>query len=447
VSDLFRRKEVVFAEKVSMTDMWKPDIDHGKHDGSDDARPYRKLLTMNSTALARPVSLPAHFFSGGFRPFFLFGALHAALMIALWVPWFLGFLQVPTVLSPLAWHQHELLFGYVPAIIAGFLLTAVPNWTGRKPITGMPLALLFALWIAGRLAITCSEEIGLTAAVIVASAFLPALALLVLRELVAARNTRNYKVAAVISLLFLAQLLFHYEDHRFGRIEIADRLAIGTIILLITIIAGRIIPAFTGNWLRQNNPGPLPAQFNRFDLGVTVLSCAALLAWVVSARIEPLLPLAGMLAIVAGLAQFARQLRWMPHRTLAEPLVTILHAGFFFVPLGFLLIGMALLTDDNGLRTAGIHAWTAGAIGSMTLAVMTRATRGHSGQSLHASASTIFGIYVPILLAALARIAAALMPEQTMLLLPLAALLWIAAFLGFAVFYGPLMLRRLGKAA
>lgn len=402
---------------------------------------------MASPALSHPISLAAHFFSGGFRPFFLFGALHAALMIALWVPWFLGFLHVPTALSPLSWHQHELMFGYVPAIIAGFLLTAVPNWTGRKPVTGLPLALLFALWLAGRLAIACSEDIGLMPAVVVACAFLPMLALIVLRELVAARNTRNYKVVAVLSLLFLAQLVFHYEHDRFGLIEIADRLAIGTIILLITLIAGRIIPSFTGNWLRQNNPGPLPPPFNRFDLAATVLSLAALLAWLLSARLEELTAPAGLLAIAAGLAQFIRQLRWMPHRTLAEPLVTILHLGFLFVPIGFLLTGAALLTDDAGLRTAGVHAWTTGAIGIMTLAVMTRATRGHSGQALHASAPTTFGIYVPILLAVLARIAAALMPEQTMLFLPLAALFWVIAFLGFAVLYGPFMLRRRTTAA
>ena len=402
---------------------------------------------MASPAPARPISLPAHFFSGGFRPFFLFGALHAALMIALWVPWFLGFLHVPTALSPLAWHQHELMFGYVPAIIAGFLLTAVPNWTGRKPVTGLPLALLFALWLAGRLAIACSEEIGLMPAAVVASAFLPVLALLVLRELVAARNTRNYKVVVVLSLLFLAQLVFHYEHDRYGLIELADRLAIGTIILLITLIAGRIIPSFTGNWLRQNNPGPMPAPFDRLDLAATVLSLAALLAWLLSARLEALLAPGGLLAIAAGLAQFIRQLRWMPHRTLAEPLVTVLHLGFLFVPVGFVMTGMALLTDDAGLRTAGLHAWTTGAIGIMTLAVMTRATRGHSGQALHASASTTVGIYVPALLAVLARIAAALMPEQTMLLLPLAAIFWVVAFLGFAVLYGPFMLRRRTKAA
>ncbi len=384
----------------------------------------------------------AHVFSGGFRPFFLSGALHAALMIALWVPWFLGLLHVPTALSPIAWHQHELLFGYVPAIIAGFLLTAVPNWTGRKPLRGLPLGLLFALWLAGRLAISCSENIGLSTAVVAAGAFLPVLAVLTLRELVAARNRRNYKVVAVLGLLFAAQIVFHYEFNRFGRIEFADRIAIATIILLISIIGGRIIPAFTGNWLQQNNPGPMPRPFAGFDQAVMALSIAALIAWPVTVRIESLAPLAGVLMIGAGIAQFIRQCRWAPERTLAEPLLTILHVAFVFVPLGFVLTGLALLLDDSGLRTAGVHAWTAGAIGTMTLAVMARATRGHAGQSLQAPISNVLVIFIPIVFATLARLAAAIAPDHMMVLLPLAGVLWITAFLGFAVLYGPMLLRK-----
>ena len=390
----------------------------------------------------RSPSLIAHFFSGGFRPFFLAGALHAALMIALWVPWFLGFIHVPTALSPVVWHQHELLFGFVPAVIAGFLLTAVPNWTGRKAFTGWPLALLFGLWLAGRLAIAGSETLGLPTAMVIADAFLPALAGLVLRELVAARNSRNYKVIVVMGVLFAGQLTFFWEFDRFGRIELADRIAIATIIFLISLIGGRIIPSFTGNWLRQNNPGPIPPAFNRFDLAVMVLSGLALAAWPIATGITALVPSAGILLIIAGIAQFIRQLRWRPERTLAEPLVTILHIAFFFIPLGYVMTGAALLLDDAGLRTAGVHAWTSGAIGAMTLAVMTRATRGHSGQTLHSPATTTFGIYVPIVLAAVLRIGVALAPKLTMILLPLAGLLWIIAFLSFAAFYGPLVLRR-----
>lgn len=397
---------------------------------------------MSHRATNRSPSVIAHFFSGGFRPFFIAAALHAALMIALWVPWFLGFIHVPTALSPVAWHQHELLFGFVPAVIAGFLLTAVPNWTGRKAFTGWPLALLFALWFTSRLAITGSEVIGLPTAMVMAGAFLPVLAGLMLRELVAARNSRNYKVIAVIGILFAAQLTFFWEFDRYGRIELADRIAIATIIFLISLIGGRIIPSFTGNWLRQNNPGAIPPAFNRFDLSAMVLSGLALAAWPIATGITVLVPYAGLLLIIAGFAQFLRQLRWRPERTLAEPLVTILHIAFFFIPLGFLMTGAALLLDDPGLRTAGVHAWTSGAIGAMTLAVMTRATRGHSGQALRSPASTTFGIYLPIVLAAGLRIGAALAPEFTMILLPLAGLLWILAFLGFVAFYSPLVMRR-----
>ena len=397
---------------------------------------------MSHTIDKHSPSLIAHFFSGGFRPFFLAGALHAALMIALWVPWFLGFIYVPTALSPVVWHQHELLFGFVPAVIAGFLLPAVPNWTGRKPLGGWPLGLLFGLWLAGRLAIAGSETIGLHAAMTVAGAFLPVLAGLILRELVAARNSRNYKVVAVIGILFAAQLVFFHEFDRYGRIDMANRMAIATIIFLIALIGGRIIPSFTGNWLRQNNPGPIPPAFNRFDLAATVLSGLALAAWPTATGITALVPFAGLLLIIAGIAQFLRQLRWRPERTLAEPLVTILHIAFFFIPLGFLMTGTALLLDDAGLRTAGVHAWTSGTIGAMTLAMMTRATRGHSAQALRSPSSTTFGIYLPIVLATLLRIGVALAPQYTMFLLPLTGLLWIVAFLGFLVLYAPFALQR-----
>lgn len=391
---------------------------------------------------AKPPSGVARFFSGGFRPFFLFGAIQPAIMIALWVPWFLGFLDLPSAMPPVAWHQHELMFGYVPAIIAGFLLTAVPNWTGRKPLSGWPLFLLFALWLAGRLAVACSQWIGATASMAVAAAFLPALAILIARELVIARNQRNYKVVVVICALIAAQLLFFYEMAHYGTVEVANRLAIGMVILLITIIGGRIIPIFTGNWLRQHNPGKMPPSFDRVDMACMVLAFVALAAWPIAALVGSLVLPTGMLMLLAGAAQFIRQMRWAPLRTFAEPLVTILHVAFLFVPAGFLLIGTALLLDDPALQTAGLHAWTVGAIGSMTLAVMTRATRGHSGQPLHAPTSTWLTIYTPIVVAALARMAAALAPDHTMLLLPLSGVLWIIAFVGYAVCYGPLLLGR-----
>ncbi|WP_071201581.1 NnrS family protein [Agrobacterium vitis] len=394
------------------------------------------------TTLPGP-SIPQHLLSGGFRLFFPGSALIAALSIAIWVPWFLGFMHVPTLLPPVAWHQHELLFGFVPAVIAGFLLTAVPNWTGRPGLKGLPLLALFLLWITGRLAISFSEWTGMFAAALIALAFLPVLALFVLKELVAASNRRNYKIVAVLVVLSAAQILFHSEIERYGRIEMADRLALSAILILVSLVAGRIIPAFTGNWLKTNNPGRLPQNFARFDLAVMILAGLTLAMWIALAGgFESLRFPTGGLMIVAGVAHLLRQARWCPDRTLREPLVTILHLGYLFIPVGFLLTGLSMVMDDSGLASAGIHAWTTGGIGVVTLAVMTRATRGHTGQALTSTRTTTWLIYAPIILSAVLRILVALWPQHTMLVLPIAGIAWIVAFLGYVVFYMPLIARK-----
>ena len=392
--------------------------------------------------LASP-SLGQTLLSGGFRLFFPASALVASLAIAFWVPWYLGFIDIASALPPVAWHQHELLFGFVPGVVAGFLLTAVPNWTGRPAIAGKPLLFLFLLWLLGRVAIALSGWTGLVFAIPMALAFLPVFTLMIGRELAAAGNRRNYKMLVILIILGLAQALFHLELLHFGEVLVATRLALSTIILMICLVAGRIVPAFTGNWLKSNNPGQLPISFSRFDAAVIVLSLIALLGWVWQARatFEMARPL-GALMIVAGMAHLARQARWCPARTLREPLLWILHLGYLFVPTGFLLTGMALILDDPSLSTAGIHAWTAGAIGTMTLAVMTRATRGHTGQMLQAPWTTTWIIYIPILLSALLRLASALMPAWAPALLQLSGIFWLAAFIGYSALYLPLLLRR-----
>lgn len=388
-------------------------------------------------------SIPQRLLSGGFRLFFPGSALLAAVSIAIWVPWFLGFMHVPTLLPPVAWHQHELLFGFVPAVIAGFLLTAVPNWTGRPGLKGISLLALFLLWIAGRLTISFSEWTGMLGAALVALSFLPVLAIFVLKELVAASNRRNYKIVAVLALLSAAQMFFHHELDRYGRVEMADRLALSAILILISLVAGRIIPAFTGNWLKANNPGRLPQNFARFDLAVMILGSLSLAMWIaVGGGLESLQFPTGLLMLVASLAHLVRQARWCPERTLGEPLVTILHVGYLFIPLGFLLTGLSMLLDHSGFASAGIHAWTTGGVGVVTLAVMTRATRGHTGQALTSPHSTTWLIYAPIILSALLRILVAIWPQHTMLLLPIAGLAWIVAFLGYVVFYMPLIARK-----
>lgn len=378
------------------------------------------------------------FFSYGFRPFFFSGAVSAALLVALWVPWFLGAIHLPSAFPPVAWHAHELLFGYVPAVIAGFLLTAVPNWTGRLPVVGRPLIALFAAWLAGRAAMVVSA--GLDPLVVAATTLVFPLALAgtIAREIVAGRNWRNLKVLAVLAVLTLAQALFHLEVWRHGTPVHADRLAVGAIVLMVMIIGGRIVPSFTINWLKRENPGRLPIGFTQFDKAAMVVAGLALAAWAV-APLHPLIERpAALLMAMAGVLHAVRLTRWAGDRTLREPLVTVLHVAYAFVPLGATFSAAALWTGDAGLRTAGVHAWTTGAIGLMTLAVMTRATRGHSGRPLEAPASTV-AIYVAAFVAAAARIAAALMPDQAAPLLMIAGTAWVGAFGGFAAAYAPMV--------
>jgi uncharacterized protein involved in response to NO len=371
-------------------------------------------------------------FSHGFRPFFLFGAIYAGAMVPLWLAVFAGDVSLPTAFAPRDWHVHEMLFGYVSAVIAGFLLTAVPNWTGRLPIQGGPLAILFAAWLAGRLAVTFSGLIGWQIALAIDVAFLLLLAGAAAREIVAGRKWNNLKVVGIISLLAVTNIAFHVEAHLGGLAEYSTRFGVGLVVTLVCVIGGRIVPSFTRNWLARREPGRLPVPFNRFDAIVMVVGVGAMIAWVVSPSARFVAAALG----VAGLLHVVRLARWAGHRTVSDRLVLILHVAYAFVPAGFLLA--ALSAVDLVAPSAGIHAWTGGAIGSMTIAVMTRASLGHTGQALSASIATQL-VYASIIVAALARICAALEPGHAIPLLAISGVAWTGAFLGFAFVYAPLL--------
>ncbi|MBK9079568.1 MAG: NnrS family protein [Hyphomicrobium sp.] len=375
-------------------------------------------------------------FSYGFRPFFLFGALWAALAVAVWLPMLNGLIAFPTVLQPVEWHVHELIYGYVPAVIAGFLLTAVPNWTGRLPVVGRPLAFLFAAWVAGRVAILTSSWIGAPAAAVIDLTFLAALAAVIGREIVASHNTRNLKVLVAVGILFAGNAAFHYQVMTGIGGGIGIRLGLAGIVTLIMVIGGRIIPSFTRNWLAQKRSTTLPAPFERYDLVVMGISIAALLLWV----LLPTNPVTAVAAAIAGAANILRLSRWAGAHTTAEPLVLVLHVGFAFVPIGFLLLALGIWRPDIVTPTGALHGWTAGAIGLMTLAVMTRASFGHTGQPMTAT-PPIQLIYALAATAALARIFAAF-DFQREPMLYLSATAWVLAFLGFVVVYAPLLARR-----
>lgn len=371
--------------------------------------------------------------SAGFRPFFLLGAIQAALAILVWLPVFYGELRLTSAFAPRDWHVHEMLYGYLPAIITGFLFTAIPNWTGRLPIQGSPLLALVITWVAGRVCVTFSAETTWWAAMLVDAGFLALVALAAAREIVAGRNWRNLAVVVLIVILLAGNVTFHLEAHYFGAADYAIRIGIAVVVLLLSLIGGRIIPSFTRNWLVRENPGRLPVPFGRFDTVVIAFGAVALLAWIIA----PDRRVAGVALALAGLLHLVRLSRWAGERTLRERLLLVLHVGYFFVPFGFLLNAAAAF--GVMLPSAGIHAWMVGAAGIMTLAVMTRATLGHTGQRLTASPATQ-AIYGAIAVAALARICAVLDGAHGELLLHLAAFAWVAAFGGFALAFGPLLL-------
>ncbi len=370
--------------------------------------------------------------AAGFRPFFLFGSIYAAIAILVWLPVFHGEITLTSAFGPRDWHVHEMLYGYLPAVITGFLFTAIPNWTGRLPIQGTPLLALVIVWIAGRICVTFSAETGWLVAMLVDAGFLALVAVAAAREIIAGRNWRNLAVVMLVLLLFAGNVGFHLEAHFEGTADIAVRAGIAVVVLLISLIGGRIVPSFTRNWLARENPGRLPAPFGRFDTFVVGLGALALAAWVV----RPESGFAGTALALAGVLHLVRLGRWAGLRTWREPLVLILHVGYAFVPLGFLLNAAAAF--DLVAAGAGIHAWMAGAAGTMTLAVMSRATLGHTGQPLTASRATQ-AIYAAIIVAALARICAAIEPDHSEVLLHVAAFAWAAAFFGFALVFGPLL--------
>jgi len=373
-------------------------------------------------------------FSYGFRPFFLFGATFAGLAIPLWLCAFQGEIELPTAFAPRDWHVHEMLFGFVAAIIGGFLLTAVPNWTGRLPLQGTPLAVLVSSWLAGRIAVFMSASIGWALACVIDAAFLALLAAAAAREIIAGRKWNNLPVVAIVSLFGAANIAFHLEAHFNGLADYSTRFAIALVIMLVSLIGGRIVPSFTRNWLARQGQGRLPARLDRFDMAAIGVCAAALVVWVV----VPQSPAAGILLLAAAAAQAARLARWAGERTWREPLVLVLHVGYAFVPVGALILGLSTLGVAGLPQSGALHAWTTGAIGVMTLAVMTRATLGHTGRDLRATLPTLL-IYGAVLVAAATRIAAPLVPSLYPELLILAAVGWIVAFGTFVLVYGPML--------
>jgi uncharacterized protein involved in response to NO len=375
--------------------------------------------------------------SAGFRPFFLGSAVWAAISVPLWLCAYTGGLVVPTALPPLIWHAHEMIFGFAAATVAGFLLTAIPNWTGRLPLQGGPLATLVFLWVIGRAAVLLSAIVGTPAAAIADLSFPAAFLAVVAREIVAGRNWRNLPVLGALSLLLIGNLLVHLDALGIAdTAQLGNRLGLVTLLLLISLVGGRIIPSFTRNWLTKSRPNlPPPVPEDRFDIAALIVAAVALLSW----AFAPDTRTSSWVVTIAGLAVFLRLSRWRGRHTGAEPLLLILHIGYGWLAFGLLLLGINGLTDLLP-ATAALHALTAGAIGTMTLAVMTRATLGHTGRPLSAGPATKV-IYGLVTIAAILRVLSPFAGAHLEPVLWMGGAAWAGAFGLFALFYGAALLQ------
>lgn len=383
-------------------------------------------------------------FSIGFRPFFLLAALWAAVAIPLWLLIYAGQSALPIALAPAVWHVHEMIFGYGAAVVAGFLLTAIPNWTARPPVQGGLLVLLVLLWGVGRLAVLFPSQIGGAGVAAILDLAFPVVFLCVAaREIGAARNWRNLPIVGVLGLLFLGNLLVHLEALGLtATAALGNRLGVATLLMLISLIGGRVIPAFTRNWLVKAQPAAAaPAPFGMLDRIALVLTGLALVLWV-------LLPdevISSWGELAAGIALAIRLGRWQGRATWREPLLWVLHLGYGWLALGFLLLaldGFVPLLPP----TAALHALTIGAIGTMTLAMMTRVSLGHTGRALTAGHGTT-SLYALVTIAAILRLIAPLAGGQYLFVLSLSGAAWCGAFGLYLLLYcRPLISPRLKPA-
>ncbi|MDK1377667.1 MULTISPECIES: NnrS family protein [unclassified Sinorhizobium] len=373
-------------------------------------------------------------FSYGFRPFFLGAGLWAVGAMAAWIAALTSGIDIAGSYGAAHWHAHEMLFGFSSAVLAGFLLTAVPNWTGRLPVSGLPLAGLFGLWLAGRLALLAADLLGLTMAAVIEALFLPTLLAICAREVIAGRKWKDLKVIGGLVLLSCANVHFHLAVLADANVDTAARLAIGAYVMLIMIVGGRILPSFTRNWLNKFGRSDFPVPYNRFDTVAILAGIAALASWVLAP--EHLLTAA--IATVAALLHIARLFRWRGWTTYREKLLVVLHVAYAFVPLGFAGIAAGALGALGEYPV--MHILTVGVIACMMLAVMTRASRGHTGRPLTSSPITSAS-YVAIIGAALLRPFAEIVPTYYHLLAAVSGALWIGAFTLFCLEYGPMLLR------
>lgn len=373
-------------------------------------------------------------FDYGFRIFFLLAPLYGALAVALWIPAFLGWVAPPLTVTPALLHAHEMIFGFAGAALAGFFLTAVPNWTGALPLRGVGLIALAAVWLLGRVGMIAIATIPAWLAASADLLFMPALALAVFRPLLHARKPHNLMLLVPLALFWAADWTMQLEfiGRTTSTAARGARVGIDVLLLLITVIGGRIVPAFTGNALRAAGVVATLKTSRLLD-GLAVGAMALLLGVEAATGLSAA---TGATALLAAVLNGARLVQWRGERTLASPILWVLHLGYLWLVVGLALKGAAAFALAP--ETVAIHALALGAIGTMIFAVMSRAGLGHTGRPLRAHPATALA-YVLVSIAAALRVAAGIDTAAFVPLLWISGVAWITAALIFLVVYVPIL--------
>lgn len=375
-------------------------------------------------------------FALGFRPFFLGAGVFAVLLIALWLVFYRGNFPLALFIPPAQWHAHEMIFGFTGAVIAGFLLTAVQNWTGMKTPSGMPLAILFLLWLAGRLVPFVPDSPSELYALIDAALF-PAVMVAIAHPILRAKQLRNAAFPVMLAMLTMANLLVHAEWLGYAQTaNIGFMLAIYTIVLMMVVMGGRVIPSFTDNKLRT--------KARRWKV-IEWLAPATTLATLAAVLILPVSFVTALIAAIAAVVHAVRLAGWHTGKYWSVPLLWVLHLGYGWIVIGFALTALAAL--EIVAPTLALHAFTAGAMGTLTLGMMARVSLGHTGHMLE-PVKLINLSFVLMTAAACIRVFLPVMTNVQHMAVMVSGMLWIAAFSLFVFVYTPiLILRRVdGKA-
>jgi uncharacterized protein involved in response to NO len=374
-------------------------------------------------------------FQLGFRTFYSLAAIFAIAAMIMWLRAFAGLSGTGEYLYSIAWHSHEMLFGFATAVIAGFLLTAVRNWTGLPTPTGVALAMLAVLWLAARVLIVTGPA---PLAAIIDVTFLLALALAIAVPILRSKNKRNYKVLAIILILAVTNGVYHLASLGLAEVWLARTslfAGIDILMILMAIIGGRVIPAFTRN--------ALPSATSRHEPWVEVITFVSMILVTVVTVLNGYWAVPSMLAavllIIAAASHAIRLALWDPVKTLHNPLLWMMPVAYSWMPIAFLL--RALAVTNVVAAGAWIHAMTMGAVSSLMLAMMMRSSLGHTGRQLTAS-KVDMAAFLLLQLAAIVRVFASVVAGETYQQWIVASgLIWALAFLVFALRYVPMLSR------